>query len=602
MTSARELVNQRLKEVFSPPVRRVLFVIPQEIPEADFRVEIARKQRYACFPPYGAGVVSQRLRERGYVSDILDLNMELLRSATTSRQFQYEGWREKLVSKLTAFQPECVGISCMFTMGQEQMLDIARLVKEFAARMPVIAGGVHPSNASEGVLGSSDCIDFVQMYEAEISFPNLLDCVNGVTEEASLTQVATLVDGTYVAVTDRALPQAEELDVAPLYHDLPIGEYDSFGQIGAYTFLRPGRKGSTVLANRGCRARCSFCSVRSFNGPGVRTRSIESVVDEMSHAVETHGVRHFMWLDDDLFYSHDRTLRLFNEIVKRNLDITWDATNGVIAAAITDEIMQAASESGCIGLAIGLESGDPDILRSVHKPGTVDSFRAAAEILRGYPHIFVRGFLIIGFPGETYGQLLRTVGLALELGFDWYPVQILNPLPSTEIYKTMIEQGLLEDDMRIGTVVAIGPAGKQRLIEERERLNAREFLDMFSVRDAGEVISKEELTDLWFLVDYKLNYEKILGMTDTIGLGLQRRMLTHVCDRLTIQNAMANLFLGVCEQKLGDSVQATGRAEEAERFVVDSAYWRNRFETLGLYEVLERVKSDASSSRSTSVG
>ena len=65
--------------------------------------------------------------------------------------------------------------------------------------------------------------------------------------------------------------------------------------------------------------------------------------------------------------------------------------------------------------------------------------------------------------------------------------------------------------------------------------------------------------------------------------------------RLTIQNAMANLFLGVCEQKLGDSVQATGREEEAERFAADSGYWRNRFETLGLYEVLERVKADASS-------
>ncbi len=524
----------------------------------------------------------------------MDLNFELLRAAMLSDQFGYGEWRQRLQERLADFQPDCVGISCMFTMGHKQMVKIAAFVKECDDGIPVIVGGVHPSNASERVLRSSNCIDFVHLYESEISFPNLVDCINGVLPAESITQTAAIVDGQYVAVTDRAVPEGEELNVAPLYHNLPIGEYDDVGQIGAYTFLRPNRKASTILANRGCRARCSFCSVRSFNGAGVRVRSVESVVDEMEHSVEKYGVRHFMWLDDDLFYSHDRTIRLFNEIVKRDLKVTWDATNGVIAAAMTDEIIHAASESGCLGLAIGIESGDPDILRSVHKPGTVDSFRQAAEILRKYPQIFVRGFLIIGFPKETIGQLLHTVELGLELEFDWYPVQILNPLPSTEIYQVMLaSEGLVEDDSQVGEVVVIGPTGKQRLIEEREKLNAREFFDIFEAEGPDHVPRKEELTDLWFLVDYKLNYEKIIGMTDPVRLGLQQQMLRHVCDRLTIQNAMANLFLALCEQKIGNSLEATQRAAAAEEYVGASAYWRNRFEALGLYGLLEDVKKSA---------
>ena len=33
-----------------------------------------------------------------------------------------------------------------------------------------------------------------------------------------------------------------------------------------------------------------------------------------------------MWLDDDLLFDRERTIGIFNEIVKRNLNITWDAS------------------------------------------------------------------------------------------------------------------------------------------------------------------------------------------------------------------------------------------------------------------------------------
>ena len=53
-----------------------------------------------------------------------------------------------------------------------------------------------------------------------------------------------------------------------------------------------------------------------------------------------------MWLDDDLLYNTGRTIELFNEMVKQNVEITWDASNGVIAASVTDEIMSAAQRVG----------------------------------------------------------------------------------------------------------------------------------------------------------------------------------------------------------------------------------------------------------------
>ena len=66
----------------------------------------------------------------------------------------------------------------------------------------------------------------------------------------------------------------------------------------------------TILSNRGCRAQCSFCSVRNFNGKGVRRRHVQSVVDELSYLRNERGLTHFMFLDDDLFKDEKQTIEL----------------------------------------------------------------------------------------------------------------------------------------------------------------------------------------------------------------------------------------------------------------------------------------------------
>ena len=253
--------------------------------------------------------------------------------------------------------------------------------------------------------------------------------------------------------------------------------------------------------------------------------------------------------------------------------------------------MGAAAASGCIGLAFGIESGSPEILKAVHKPGTVASFRRAKELLKPYPHVFVRGFLIMGFPHETVRQLLQTMELALDLDFDWYPVQLLNPLPSTEIYTTMMEQGLIEDVLRVGTNVAIGPAGTIHLHQEREKLTAPEFLNLFGERDPDELLQQKDLPDWWFLMNYKLNFEKIHRWSDGIKLEMQRGMLCYICDRVAqdIGHPLASMYLAMCEEKLGNGAEAHRRLADARQALSESQYWQRRFETLGLYSVMDEL-------------
>lgn len=591
--SVRNAVANKLQSLVRTPCRRILLIHPQHISEEDFLVEKAMSNRYWSYQPYGCGVLAQDLARRGYETYILDLNYEVLDFVhKVGKKFYYRIWQEKLLESLEQFQPDVVSISCMFTMSHSSVKAIARAIKQYNPALPIIGGGVHFSNARKLVLQDCPDIDCIGIYECDKSFPDLIDFVNGKCGIERLTQLATLIEGTYTAIEDRATPEATEIDAAPLYHDLEIGNYNEVGQIGSYGFLRRGRKAASVLSNRGCRAHCSFCSVASFNGPGVRERSVVSVGDELEELHEKYNIRHITWLDDDLLHNKQRAMALFGEMVKRKLDMTWDASNGLIAAAIKPDIMQAMAESGCIGFNLGIESGSPEILRKVHKPGTVDSFRRVKEIIDPYPHIFVKGFLMLGFPEETLQQILQTVSLALELSFDWYSLQILNPLPSTEIYDEMIALGLIQDNLQTSDVAYVfGPQSRQRLREEREKLSADEFFNLFNVCDAHAVPAKKDLIDYWFLMDYKVNYEKILGISDLVKVEKIGRMFEDVCNRIAPENPFAHLFYGISQHKLGNKEISLQCAEATEHIVAESAYWQKRFEALELYDLIEKIKT-----------
>ena len=53
-------------------------------------------------------------------------------------------------------------------------------------------------------------------------------------------------------------------------------------------------------------------------------------------------------------------------MVKKNLQSSWDATNGLIAHSITKPgEVEAMNDSGCIGCYIGIESGNREILKKI---------------------------------------------------------------------------------------------------------------------------------------------------------------------------------------------------------------------------------------------
>lgn len=582
-------------------IQRVLLVIPPDADKQMFNYSTAKRKRYWNFPPYGPGLLAANLRDMGLKVDMLNLNEEILKACLTSAReedFDYDQeWMTALTRKIGGFSPDLIGISCMFTQTHDSTVTVTNEVKIQFPQIPIALGGVHITNClvneetSASLLKDFSNVNFFFTYEAEVALRKFVNFVNGpdrIGALSGLAQVCFNIAGEHLYFGERSTPGEEDLDVIPAFDIMDVPNLSRHGQIGSFScHIKPGSVLATSLANRGCRAQCTFCSVRNFNGKGVRSRSVQSVIDELLVLRDTYGVNHIMWLDDDLLSGHKRALMLFNEMVRQNVGMTWDCTNGVIAASCTDELVAAMAESGCIGLNIGMESGNADILRQIKKPGAPKTFLRAADVLRKYEQISARVFLMLGFPGETYRMILDTFELSRAMNLDWYNVTILQPLPNTPIFDSMVEQGYINvETLKFGdirfTTGAYGKHGKKA--EQGPELLASDFKDAFNRADLDEVPTPEELDTIWAYMNYHLNFRPLVFENRPVKLVQKLQYVTNISDLVAPENAIAMYFQGYLQYQVNGSIDPR-LIENLEKRLALSPYWSERFRDFQLSPV-----------------
>lgn len=620
--ACEELVRKKIK--FNK-IKNILLINPPQFQTSHINLEMLKNKRYFSYPPYGLGLLAKPLVDLGYNVNILDLNLEILELANEvvsknnfslekkdsksiessyiskdydgqSFNFDYENIEgipmddfttPILRKKIQEFQPNLVGITCMFTMTHKRMVGISEVIKSIDKSIAVFAGGVHPTSSAKNILKETSAIDMISLFEGDASVPDFIEYINGKNNDVKSLRQLAIYDkekDKYIETGDRKFPHGKTLNIKPNYCNLDISKYSKYGEIGSYRFWwKKNTIASTILSNRGCRARCSFCSVRNFNGKGVRGRNIDSVVDELQFLKETYGINHFMWLDDDLLFDRERTIGIFNEIVKRNLNITWDASNGIIASALKDEVLDAAAESGCIGMHFGIESGNDEILKQVHKPSGKKHYLALENKLKKYPQIFTKGFLMAGFPGETLSQMKETIDMAKKINLDWYTIQIVHPLPKTEMHKQMVEQGLISEDEIEDEKLNYGNrSGKEKDRELNEKKIASEFLDPFN-QNLNRVPTQVEMENIWFTMDYKINYERLHSSNDKMKNKKYLTFLNYIYSRISTSNPLVEYFMNVVKSKLEVSNNLDNYISKGiKQTLSQSEYWKVRFDNLNL--------------------
>jgi len=270
------------------------------------------------------------------------------------------------------------------------------------------------------------------------------------------------------------------------------------------------------------------------------------------------------------------------EMIEQKVGLTWDCTNGVIASSCTDEIISLAVKSGCIGLNLGVESGNPDILKRMKKPGGIKNFVNAAELLRRYPEVNTRVFLMIGFPGETYRMILDTIKLAEKMNLDWYNITILAPLPNTSIYNLMAEENGGQDVDFREIRYSAGAYGKHRTVGEKFRdLSSTDFKDVFENVELDAPVKKYHLDRIWAYMNYHLNFKRLFNESRPIKLQQQLRYVENIMDLVAPGNAFAMYFCGYLQMKLFGKIEKR-IIELLENELKESLQWQARFNEFGL--------------------
>ena len=565
-------------------VDRILLVTPPDATVEIFDPKIARCGTYSNFPPYGLAVLAQHLRSINIEVEILNLNDAVLRRCTevpSAEAFDFDkAWQQPLAQALDRFRPHLVGVTCMFTMTHDSLKRVCGFVAD--GNVPVVIGGVHASNDVDRILDEISSADIAVVREGDMALTRLIQVIRGQESEDTLGQTVIRDDGQgRLHFNAECMPTPQQMDVIPAYDLFDVSNLSHYGVIGSFHCFKPkGTRFATILSNRGCRAMCTFCSVRTFNGKGVRLRSVESVLDELKMLEEVYGIGHVMWLDDDLLRDHPRTIKLFNGMVQRGLKMTWDASNGVIAASCTDEVIAAAEASGCVGIIIGMESGNAKILRDVRKPGTIETFIRAAEVLRKYESIYSSVYLIIGFPNESMGMIKDTIRVSLQMGLDWYRIKPLQPLPGTPIYNAMIEQGLIEPQTGAKVRYVTGAYGKHSE-KTGGKLPPASIEEVFDAIPDDEIPAPQQIDDIWFYMNFALNYGRVMKEKRTVKLRQHQIFTTAICDLISPENPFA-LYTAVLLTERLDNKFDVGRFERLQHQLSRSAFWSERFRGLKL--------------------
>lgn len=289
---------------------------------------------------------------------------------------------------------DLVGITCM-TATAPRAYEIA---ERFRARgTPVVLGGMHPTFLpGEALLHA----DGVVCGDAEGVWGRVL-------EDAA----AGRLSGIYRAAETSSLE-----GLAPPPRNLLRGR--------GYATVQ------AVQATRGCPHGCSFCSVSAFHGRLQRRRPVGDVAAE----VAALPGKFLVFVDDNLTADRGYARDLFQAlkplrklwISQASLELTEDPV-----------LVDLASDAGCIGLFVGLETFSGDNLESVEK-----GFHRAREYRERIALLHSRGIaveagVVFGFDGDDRGVFKETLHHLDQLEVDLAQVSVLTPMPGTRQFDIM---------------------------------------------------------------------------------------------------------------------------------------------------------------------
>ncbi|MCK5580446.1 MAG: radical SAM protein, partial [Candidatus Omnitrophica bacterium] len=364
--------------------------------------------------PLGLAYLASFLMRAGFKVSAIDANLENISNSAIG-------------NRLPENPPDIIGITS-YTPGSPSVYELAEICKSKYPSTKIVVGGPHFSVLPEEAL-SSEVIDYVIRGDGEETF---LELANG-HKLSEIDGLSFKMNKSFFHNKDRQ--KLIELD------RLPFPAYELFNpKKYSGTLGRAKQKHSaSIITSRGCPFSCAFCQAGCLHKT-FRIRSAENILAEIELLINNYGIKEFAFQDDILTFNKKILIQLCELLVKKDIKITWSCLSRV--DTIDRELLKVMKSAGCYQIGFGIESGNDNILRQIHKNITIAKAEAAVKMAQSL-NFEVATYFMLGLPGETRETLRQTLKFSRSLNVDYCLYNILVPLPRTEIYEWAKKEGYL---------------------------------------------------------------------------------------------------------------------------------------------------------------
>lgn len=381
--------------------------------------------------PIGLAYVATALEKAGYDFDIIDIEA-------------HRHTDEKLEELLGKKSYDVIAFGTLVS-GYKYAKKVSRIARKTNPHATIIAGNSVASSISEHLLTHTD-VNIAVKGEGEITLYNILRALENKISLEEVKGIAFFRNGRMIDTgyempikNISALPHPNwALFDMRLYLSKAIQDVPE-----PYPIPKDKIKAFVVNTARGCPFHCSFC-YHVFQYCKYRYRSPESILGEMAILQERYSVNYVNFFDELTFFSKKQVEKFVDALLQSGLKFYWNAD--IRADLFTEQdmdLLYKVKEAGCLGFGYSLESGNPDILKSMNKKLTVEDFKRQKNAL---DKAKIKSFtsIVLGYPQETLGTIKETFDVCYDLNI--YPsAGYLLPQPGTPMFEKAKGKGFAND-------------------------------------------------------------------------------------------------------------------------------------------------------------
>jgi radical SAM superfamily enzyme YgiQ (UPF0313 family) len=336
--------------------------------------------------------------------------------------------------RIEAFQPQII-INEISTASYSTDSAVIKKLRT-ATNAIIVVCGPHPSALPAETLKDCPEIDAVLIGEME---ETALDFVTSFDERPAWNNIDGLayrsVGGEIVVNRRRKLIEDIDRLPYPMRKNLPLKKYCVAGFAPPVLFM---------YGSRGCTYLCNFCLwPQTMYGAGnFRARKPAAVIEEIRSVYSEYGPFGSIYFDDDTFNIGRKRMLEFAAAMKTlPFNIPWGCN--ARPELFDKEILAALAETGLFCIRIGIESGDPEILRRAKKNLDLNAVRRCIDSAH-HAGISVHASYTVGLSGESWESVKRTIAFARSISPDSVAFTITTPYPGTSYHDEVVKNQFLQ--------------------------------------------------------------------------------------------------------------------------------------------------------------